>query len=273
MDKSSTLDVSGALQPQESDRSILLAAKGGSIVFVGSLFGYGSQLVTGILLTRFLGAEQYGLYKVGVTTGEIAASFATLGMGWAMVRFVSLFASRRDTPGLWGTLQLGTGLVTLSSLFIGAGMFVLATPLALHLFHDTRLVPLLRLASLIVLFSSLSSVLASATKGFNKMQYSTGTQQIAQPLTRLILLVPLALLGLTAGKAMITYIAGLIVTCVLLLYFLNRLFALRRPLQKARRDIRGLFRFSLPVYFSSLISSRKDTYSRHCVHASQKDSL
>ena len=87
------------------------------------------------------------------------------------------------------------------------------------------------------------------------MQYNVGAKQIAQPLTRLILLVPLALLGLTAGKAMIPYIAGLIVACVLLLYFLDRLFPLRRPLQTARRDTRGLMLFSLPAYFSTLINT------------------
>jgi O-antigen/teichoic acid export membrane protein len=127
--------MSEALPPPESDGTILLAAKGGSIVFMGSLFGYGSQLLFGILLTRLLGSEQYGQYKVALVAGEIAAGFALLGLDCAMVRFVSLFASRRDTEGLWGTLQVGVGLAVLSSLLIGAGLFALATPLALHVWR------------------------------------------------------------------------------------------------------------------------------------------
>jgi O-antigen/teichoic acid export membrane protein len=255
MARSSTSGASGAIQPQEADRSILLVAKGGSIVFVGSLFSYGSQLVTGILLARLLGATQLGVYKVALIVGEIAAGFAVLGLDYAMLRYVSLYASRRDPAGLWGTLQVGAGITTLSSLLIGAGLYALATPLALDLFHDPQLVPLLCLASLIVPFSTLSVILGAATMGFNKMQYNVAARQIAQPLTRLLLLVPLAFLGLTAGKAMIPYIAGLIVACALLLYSLNRLFTLRRPLQTARRDTRGLMRFSLPAYFSTLINT------------------
>src|SRR5512138_3534884 len=81
-------DLASALEPEKSDRSILLAAKGGSIVFVGALFGYGSQLVIGILLTRLMGAEQYGQYKVAIIAGEMAAGLALLGLDWAMVRFV-----------------------------------------------------------------------------------------------------------------------------------------------------------------------------------------
>ena len=255
MDRSSTSDVSSALQTHESDRSIFLAAKGGSIVFAGSLFGYGSQLVLGIFLTRFMGAEQYGQYKVAVIAGEMAAGFALLGLDYAMVRFVAFFASRRDVPGLWGTLQIGVGVTALSSLLIGGGLFVLATPLALHLFHEPRLVPLLRLASLIVPFSAVSITLAAATMGFNKMQYNAAANQIAQPLTRLILLVPMALLGLTAGRALIPYIGGLIVTCALLFYFLNHLFPLTCPLRTGRHDTRELIRFSLPAYFSTLINT------------------
>jgi O-antigen/teichoic acid export membrane protein len=255
MQKPSSSDISGTLQSDGSDRTILLAAKGGSIVFVGSVFGYGSQLVTGILLTRLMGAEQYGQYKVALIAGEIAAGLALLGLDYAMVRFVSLFVSRRDSSGLWGTLQVGVGLTTLSSLLIGAGLFASATPLALYLFHEPQLVPLLRLASLTIPFSTLSSIFGAATMGFNKMQYNVSAKQIAQPLIRLILLIPMALLGLTAGKAMVPYIVGIIVSCVLLMYFLNLLFPLRRPLNTARYDPRGLMRFSLPAYVSTLINT------------------
>jgi O-antigen/teichoic acid export membrane protein len=252
-DKSSTSLESDTLQNKESDHTIFLAAKGGSIVFVGSVFGYGSQLVIGILLTRFLGAEQFGQYKVAITAGEIAAGIALLGLDYAMVRFIALFTSRRDTPGLWGTIQLGTTLVTLSSFLIGIGLFIIAKPLALNIFHESQLTPLLRIASFIIPFSALTSILGAATMGFNKMQYNAIARQIVQPLSRLILLVLLAYLGLTAGKALLTYIVGLIVSCFLLLYFLNHIFPLRRPIKSGRRDIKQLMIFSTPVYFSNLI--------------------
>jgi O-antigen/teichoic acid export membrane protein len=40
---------------------------------------------------------------------------------------------------------------------------------------------------------------------------------------------------------------------LMLLYFLNRLFPLKRPLRTARRDAREMLRFSLPVYLTNLI--------------------
>jgi O-antigen/teichoic acid export membrane protein len=255
MDESVRADMPAAVPAQESDHSILLAAKGGSIVFMGSLFGYASQLVIGIVLTRLLGAEHYGQYKVAVIAGEMAASLALLGLDCGMVRFVALFASRRDSAGLWGTLQIGIGLTALVSLLIGGGLYLLAPALAVQMFHEPQLVPLLRLASLIVPFSALTGILGAATMGFSKMQFNAGSRQIAQPLTRLLLLVLLALVGMSTGKALAAYVAGLIVSTALLVYFLDGLFALRRPMQAGRRETGALMRFSLPAYFSSLIGT------------------
>lgn len=247
--------MSNDIPPHSSDRSIFLAAKGGGIVFIGNLFSYGSQLVLGILLTRFLGAEQFGQYKVALIAGEVGVGIALLGMDYAMVRFVSLDISRSDTARIWGTLQIGIGITTCSSLLIGGGLFALAAPIATYIFHEPELVPIIHLSSLIVPFSTAASVLAAAIMGFNNMGYATFSRQIAQPLIRLILLVLLAIFGLTARNAIFPYIAGLIVTCVLLFYYLNRLFPLKRPLKMAQRNTREILRISLPAYFSALIDS------------------
>lgn len=252
---SSVSDGSSSIQQLTSDGSILLAAKGGSIVLVGKVFSYALRLLIGIMLTRFLGAEKFGLYRLAQSAGEIGAGFAMLGLQFAFVRFISLYASRRDSPRLWGTIQVGMGLVTVISLLIGLCLFAFATPIATHLFNETRLIPLLRIASLIVPFLALSNALVSTTRGFNKMHYSIISQEIAQPMVRVILLALIALIGMNVAYALGTYIAGIITAFVLLLYFLNRVFPLKRPLNTAVRDVKGILRFSLPAYFSVLIDT------------------
>jgi len=242
-------------QTPAPDQHILLAAKGGGIGFAGNLFAYGGRLLIGILLTRLLGAEQYGLYSLALTAGEMAAGFALLGLGYALVRYVSLYASQHDTPRLWGTLQVGLGLTTLVSLLVGASLFVLARPVATYWFHEPRLASLLRLAVLLVPLLALTEALVLATRGFNKMQYGVIAQQTVQPLARLLLVAALALAGLTAANVLTAFIVAQLITCVLLLFFLNGLFPLRRPWQTARRDVKGMLRFSLPVHISTLIDT------------------
>jgi O-antigen/teichoic acid export membrane protein len=244
--------ISSAAKP---DQNILTAAKGGGIAFAGTLFAYVVRFVIGIVLARFLGAEQYGLYDLALVAATLASGLARLGLGQAIVRYVSLFASRRDTAGLWGTLQVGLGLTTSVSLLTGIGLYGLATPIAERLFHEPRLVPLLRLASFIVPFLVLTDLLAAATRGFNKMQYSA-IGEVSQSLIKLVLLVVLAIaVGLNAPRALAAHIFAVTLVCAMLLYFLNRLFPLRRTLQTARRNIGEMLKFGLPLYVTYLITT------------------
>jgi len=138
---------------------------------------------------------------------------------------------------------------------MGGGLYVLASPIAERLFHEPRLVPLLRLTSLIVPFLTLSNIIAAATRGFKKMQYMVVAQDISHPLIRLILVVVLAILGLNTARALAAYGLTAAIVSVLLLYFLNRLFSLKRPLRTARRETKEILRFSLPIYLSGLIGT------------------
>jgi len=249
MEASSTL-------PIKPDRNILTAAKGGGIIFAGNLFQNGSRFIIAFLMARLLGSDQLGLTNITLSAAFITASLASLGLPAAMMRYIPVFSSRRDEAGLWGTLQIGIGLTALLSVFASLGLFLLAEPVAERLFHDSRLVPLLQIISLVISFLALSEVFAAASRGFKVMQYAVLGQNIAQPAIRLVLIVLLAItVGLNAEKALVAFSLAVITAFFILLYFLGRLFSLKRPLRAARRDTGEILRFSLPVYLSGLIST------------------
>ena len=253
---SSQVKVSKALPSPKTDQSILTAAKGGAIVFAGLLFKQGSRFVIGVLQSRLLGAEKLGMCHLALTAAMVTASIAMLGLTSALVRYVSVSVGRRDTAGLWGTLQVGLGLPAIVSVSAGVGLFALAGPIAEHVFREPRLVPLLRMISLAVPFFALGEAASAATRGFKKMQYTSITRNIAQPMVRLVLLVVLAItVGLNPARALTAFTVGVIVAAVMLLYYLNRLFPLRRPLREGRRDTREMLGFALPVYLSGLIDT------------------
>lgn len=249
----SRVKTSDALPSTKPDRDILLAAKGGGIIFAGTVFNYGSRFFIGILLARLLGAEQLGLYNLALTAAAVAAGLTLLGLRSALVRYVSLYASRRDAAGLWGTLQIGLGLPVLLSVPVGIGLYVFAPAIAERLFDEPRLVPLLRLVSLVIPFLALNELIAAATRGFNKMQYTVIAGNIAQPLIRLVLLLILAIIGLNAVGAVAAFGLTVAVVSVMFLFFLNTLFPLSRPFRMARYDTREVLSFSLPVYLVNLI--------------------
>ncbi|HEX6292686.1 MAG TPA: flippase [Herpetosiphonaceae bacterium] len=240
------------------EQHVLLAAKGGAITFVGKLFTFGCRLVITFVLARALGAGQYGLYNLALTALSVVAAVSAFGMDSTLVRYIPIFARRRDEARLWGVLQIGLGLSTLLSLALSAALFALAQPIAVEIFHQPRLAPLLRIASLIVPVLTLSNMAASATRGFKTMRYATIAQDFFQPLIRLVLVIVLVVVGLNPARALATMGIGVAVGCVMLLYFLNNLFPLRRSPRTARHEPREIFGFSVPVFLSDLMMTFRD---------------
>jgi len=253
VDNPKSLNVLEAVPPASFERNIVTVAKGGGIMFVGKLFLSVSRFVTAILLARFLGAEEYGVYSLAISAGGLAAGLAMLGLDSAVVRYVAIAARRRDEAGLWGALQVSLGLSALLSVLVSAGLYAAAYPLAASVFHEPRLAPLLQLTALIVPSLTLGDVLAGANRGFKKMEYPVIAQFIVQPAIRFVLIVVLAFFGLSAAWAVAVFGAADFAATVMMLYFLHKQFSLRRPLRAARRDTGAILGFSLPDWLSGLL--------------------
>ncbi|MEJ2733062.1 MAG: oligosaccharide flippase family protein, partial [Anaerolineae bacterium] len=223
MDATPNSGAPSAKRSRRADRSVLLAAKGGGVTFAGAIFAYGSWLVIGLLLARFLGADQYGLYTLASSPITIATGLAGLGLSPALVRYVAVYNGRRDDAGLWGTLQIGLGLTSIASVIVGIGLFALAAPIAERLFDEPRLIPLLRLGSLMLPFATVSTQLSAATQGFKAMQYRVIAKDISQSVVRVVLIIALVIVGaLNAMSATAAQLVSEVIVFAMLLYFLHR---------------------------------------------------
>lgn len=241
-----------------ADTNVLLAARGGAITFGGKLFTFACRFVISIVLARALGANQYGMYNLALTALSVGAALAAFGMDSTLVRYIPIFARRRDDASLWGVLQLGLGFSTILSVLLGAGMFALADPIAVQIFDQPRLAPLLRLTSLIIPLLTLSNMAASATRGFKTMRYATIAQDFIQPLIRLALVIALVVIGLNPARALGTMGVAVGIAAGLLLFSLHSLFSLRRAIHGARYNLREIFGFSIPVFLSDLMTTFRD---------------
>lgn len=244
-----------SLQPRGLERNIINVAKGGGITFAAKLFLSASRFAIAVLLARLLGAEQYGLYSLALSAATLCTGFALLGMDAALVRYIAIAASRRDEAGVWGTLQIGVGVSLGASVLLGAGLFALAYPVAELLFGEPALAPLLQLAGAIIPCLTMADTLASASRGFKRMDYSALAQFVAQPIVRLVLILAIAMIGMNAGAAVLIYGLANGVATLILIVFLNRQFSLRRPLRAGRRDSGAIVGFAIPFWLSSLITT------------------
>ncbi|HZQ05378.1 MAG TPA: flippase [Anaerolineae bacterium] len=237
-------------QPGPPDGNLLATARGGGIVFIGKLFTFLSRFVVAFLLARILGAAHYGVYNLALSAATIAGSVALIGLDAALVRYIALWHSRKDTAGVWGAIQVGLTITTVLSLLTGTAVFASAYWLADQVFHDSELAPFLQLSAVIVPFLTLSDMLAGATRGFKTMHYMVLAQNFVQPLVRVILIVIFAVIGLGVGQAILIYGIADLSASVLLIYFLNKEFPLRRSLSSGRWEPREILGFAIPLWLS-----------------------
>ena len=239
----------------EHEHNIVLTAKGGGIITFGKLINYGSRFLITFLVARLLTAEDYGMYNLAISGAAIAAAFARFGLDTGTLRYVAVMNGRRDQEGLWGTLQVGVVGTVLFGSLAATLLFALAYPIAEHAFDAPRLAPFLQVASVFVPMLALGDILSAATRGFKSMRESVLSENIIQPLVRLVIIVLLALTGMDVVKAIVAFGLADVASGIMLIYFLNKRFGLRRPLQDARRPTREIVGFSLPLWLSDIMSS------------------
>lgn len=241
-------------QVSESDENIILAAKGGGIAFAGNLFGYALRFLFGLVLARLLGAELLGLYSLSSTITGVVGVLSPLGLGAAIVRYVPIAIGHRDEARLWGVIQTGLALPTLVSSALAIGVFLLAEPLACAVFGRPDLVPVLRLASFGIPIYALMSELSSTTQAFKRMEYKVYAEDTALNLLKLVLSLAFLVMGFSVMGVVLAHNVALAVSMGMLLYFVHRLFPLNRPLKTAKRNLREMLGFSLPLYLTRVLS-------------------
>ena len=243
----------GTAKASNFERNINTVAKGGGITFAGKLFLNVLRFVTALLLARILGADELGLYSLSLSALNITMGLALFGLDSAIIRYLAIMVGRKDEEGTWGTIQIGIGLSFILSALLGAALYAFSFVIAERVFHEPRLAPLLQLASVFVPMMVVNDQLFNAIRGFKKFNDSVIAQYVYQPVTRLIMIGILALIGLNAQYAIIAYALSTITASFAMFFVLNKRFSLKRTIKVAPGLLKEMMSFALPVWLSGLM--------------------
>ena len=239
-----------------SGNSVLLAvARGGGILAVGQFLELVARLGVALLLSKALGADQYGLYIMAISVATIFGGVSTLGLDRALIRYVAILADRRDRPGLWGTLQIGFWFSGLCAATIGLGLFVGADWIATTIFDEPDLARPLRLMAFLVPFLTISNVLRGVAHGFRRMGITVLAENVVQTLVRVGLLAALVFWSsLDVMRALTIFGLSDLAATLTMIFLLEKIV----PHEKenrilARRDSREIVGFALPLWLSGVL--------------------
>lgn len=248
-------------QGEDLDRLTKQIAKGGGISSTGRLVGKGINFLFHLLLARVLGASAYGLYALGYNVLGISHTFSMLGLHNGIVRFGSMYRGKADKSRLKGTL-LSALAISLGSSFVTAILlFFFADLIATSVFNKLGLAKVLQLFAFSLPFYVLMAVASYTARIFRRMEYDVGVQRIFHPLTNLIIVGMSFLLGYRLLGAIYGFLISSILSAILGLYLLWKIFPELISDLKPKYELRSLLPYSLTVLlvgFSQLLLIRTD---------------
>lgn len=196
-------------KPRTDLRSLLRTGLSRSLVSLGiKVATAGLTYAMYVMLSRTMGAAEYGLFAFGLSLATVLAILASLGQQTAILRYWPEDTGRADHASAAAALGAGGALTISAGLAIGAALLVLAAVGALAGFPSTAHVAA---AATLVLPMALAEYWSSALRAQGSVWIALTPRDI---LWRL--LVPLAALALAmAGIALAGWQALLITSIVL----------------------------------------------------------
>ena len=229
-------------------------AKGAIIFFLGLILARGLTYLYVALVAR-LGSSEYGLLSLGFTITLFLSSLALVGLKSGIVRYISFYIAKKNNSKIKGTILSAIKISLPISIILMIFLFLFSEYISLTFFHNAKLIPILKLFSLIIPFIVLNNIFISMIIGFQKIQYQVGIKDILENIVKLILTFILIYFGYNLFGAAIAYVISIIFTFILSLYLIQKkIFPLFNKNIKAKLINKELFLFSFPLLFGGIFT-------------------
>jgi O-antigen/teichoic acid export membrane protein len=178
----------------------------------------------GILLARFLGPEDYGIYSFLMWFISFAQLFVNLGLGNMVIRYLAEAIGRKDSQEINQLVGLALWIRIAASVIIIAVIIVFAQFWA-NLFGSPTSGPFFIIIAVGILPNVLNFLISSIFGGFQKYEYAAYVMLISNPL-RALGIVIVCVLGFGVREILWASIFSWVVGVVVGLLLLRRLLPL-----------------------------------------------
>lgn len=235
----------------------------------GAVYSYASMvllkvllLLNSVIIARWLGPENLGIYSVFSQIQNFILAFGLFGMPLAVSRFVAEY-EKKDRPALQEILSSMLLFSLAAAVIVSSALLAFSETVALRVYGEPRLIPLIRLGSAIVFLSLMNNVLKALLQGFQKivlmarMNVAIG---IASALLTLLLVVRFTITGVVLRDAAVAAL-----TLGALLYSLAKFFSVSGLTLRPRFNAAVLYKvlaFAAPLFLASVAMFGADLFIR-----------
>jgi O-antigen/teichoic acid export membrane protein len=143
------------------------------IFFLGTIFTTGASYLFKIYVARKLGAEQLGIYVIGMSVTGLLGLFPVLGLPDAASRFVAVYTAKSRMSHLRGFLVRGLLLLISMNLLLGGAIFLARHWIADRLYHLPVLSAYMPLFVILMCCGALTTFLGCVLAGYKDVARRT----------------------------------------------------------------------------------------------------
>ncbi|MDP2973855.1 MAG: flippase [Candidatus Diapherotrites archaeon] len=244
-------------------QDLKLIAKGAGFVFLGFAVSKVLSYFYRVIIARFLGPGDFGLFSIGLAVVGIVTAFGALGLYQGVLYFVAVFESQGKKENVLGTILGSLKLQLFSSVLFALALLILAEPIALIVFNQPGLTIVLQLLALTIPFQVITSNMMILAQAFKKIEYKVLLRNIIESIAKLVLTFLLLFFGFgVAGASLALALSSAFALAVSIWLIQKRVYRIFASSVKPVYNFWQLFSYSWPLFatgFFMMIMSNIDT--------------
>ncbi|MDY6862580.1 MAG: flippase [Thermodesulfobacteriota bacterium] len=234
--------------------SLLKIVKGAGIIFAGMIIAKLMRYGYNIIIAR-IGPQEFGLFSLGLTVFTMTATIAALGLGNGIARYVPFYNGKGDNQRIKGVILTSLKITFFSSSLCFLLIFLFAEYIALKIFHDCSLSPVLKIFSLALPFFAMGRIVLRVAVSFQKIEYRVLITDFTENALKLGFTALFISVGFSLLGAIWAYFLSVAGSFFLAIFLVERkvfsfLSSETRPIFLTGE----LFRYSLPLFCTGILA-------------------
>jgi O-antigen/teichoic acid export membrane protein len=187
------------------------------VLFAGTIFTAALGYLFKIYLARVLGAEQLGIYALGMTLVGFVGAFNSLGLVESAVRFSAEYRAAGKLPELRALLWRGAGALLAANVFFAAIFLEFAKKVARPFYHSPLLAQYIPWFAILLVLGAMSTFYSRILAGYKALdRRALITNFLGTPATMLFALILIGIGWGLRGYLMAQVLGSVLVIALLL---------------------------------------------------------
>ncbi|MBF4475252.1 oligosaccharide flippase family protein [Methanobacterium formicicum] len=221
--------------------------------FISALASQGFPLIASIIAARLLGTAGYGQLGMITSTVILFSTFAGLGLGVTSTKYIAQY--HLTDPNRTGRIMGLTNLFgIISGLLMCIILFIMAPWLASNTLASPDLAPVLRIASLLLIFNTIVGIQSGSIAGFGAFKDLAKIAILQGIISASLTLTGVYFFGLTG--AIVAMVTNSIINLILYKLSINNLvkkFKIKIDYLKSWKEKEVIWKLSIPSMLASVM--------------------